>query len=169
MARIFRYSIASSNESTLGEELNCVKHYLTIMRMRFNTSVPLELEIPEDCLNLPIMRMTLQPIVENAFTHGLEQQSGEGLIRITAQRESSILRVSVANSGKAIEPHIIEEMNRRFRENADFTTDANINGGVALVNINRRLMLSDPINGGIRVSATEDGMTSFALTFCCGE
>lgn len=169
MARIFRYSIASSNLSTLGEELNCVKHYLTIMRIRFNSSVPLNLDVPAEYLELPIMRMTLQPIVENAFTHGLEQQSGEGCIQIKAQREDSILRVSVANSGKPIEPHIIEEMNRRFRENADFSTDANINGGVALVNINRRLMLSDPVNGGIQLSLTDDGMTCFTLNFLCNE
>lgn len=169
MAKIFRYSIAASSFSTLGEELNCVKHYLTIMRIRFNSSVPLELNVPHDCLDLPIMRMTLQPIVENAFTHGLEQQSGEGCIRITAERDAAILRVSIANSGKPIEHHIIDEMNRRFQKNENYSPNANINGGVALVNINRRLLLSDPVNGGIRVSNTDDNMTCFTLTFPCNE
>lgn len=165
MANIFRYCIASSSHSTLGDELRCVKHYLSIMRIRFGADVALELDIPEDCLPLTILRMTLQPIVENAFTHGLEKSGGEGLIRITARKQPETLILSVYNSGHVLSAEEAERMNKRFRNNPEYSPEANINGGVALVNINRRLILSDPSSGGIHVSATADGLTCFTLTF----
>lgn len=167
MARIFRYSIASSSHSTLGEELSCVKHYLSIMQIRFGSEVTLVFDVPEACLGLSILRMTLQPIVENAFTHGLENNGGDGLIRITARQAPDTLVVSVSNSGKVLSAADAALMNQRFRKNAVHAPDANINGGVALMNINRRLMLSDPVNGGIQVSTTDDGLTCFTLTFRC--
>lgn len=165
MAKIFRYSIASSSTSTLGDELNCVKSYLSIMRIRFNSQVILELNVPDALLPIPILRMTLQPIVENAFTHGLEKSHGDGHIQINAHLTSGALVVSVANNGEPLSPEIAAEMNRRFRENPVHSSNANINGGVALININRRLLLSDPANDGIHVSVTEDGLTCFSLVF----
>lgn len=169
MSRIFRYAIGESGTASLSEELACVKHYLTIMRIRFDCDTRLELEIPDECLELPVLRMVLQPIVENAFNHGLERDGGEGLIRITAVRREKTLSVCVANSGNSLSAEAAEEMNRTLRRNPAPNADANINGGVALVNIHRRLQLYGGMDSGIRVSVTAEGLTCFTLTFPIGD
>lgn len=165
MAKIFRYAIGESGTAALEEELACVKHYLTIMRIRFESEVLLELDIPADILPLPILRMTLQPIVENAFTHGLEKSGGEGIIRITARKQEQTLTVSVYNSGGSLTPEEAERMNRTLREKTGSSPDAHINGGVALVNIHRRLQLYGVPESGIYVSVTQERLTCFTLVF----
>lgn len=165
MAKIFRYSVASSSSSTLGDELKCVKNYLSIMQIRFNSTVLLDLNVPDYLLSTPILRMTLQPIVENAFTHGLENKNGEGYILISAQQTPNTLIVCVSNNGSPLSSETVAEMNRKFQNNTASSPNANIKGGMALLNINRRLLLADPANGGISVSITDDGMTCFRLVF----
>ncbi len=165
MAKIFRYAIGASGTAALEEELTCVKHYLTIMRIRFDSEVRLELDIPASTLPLPILRMTLQPIVENAFTHGLEKSGGEGLIRITARKQEQTLTVSVYNSGDSLTSEEAERMNRTLQENTGSSPDAHINGGLALVNIHRRLQLYGVPGSGVHVSVTQEGLTCFTLVF----
>lgn len=163
MAKIFRYAIGQSGTSPLSDELTCVQHYLNIMRIRFDCEARLELEIPEEYLRLPVLRMTLQPIVENAFAYGLEKNGGEGYIRITAQRHGNRLWISIYNSGNSLTAEAAQQINQALR--GALVQNANINGGLALINIQHRLRLYGGPDSGIRVSVTEDGLACFTLVF----
>ena len=165
MAKIYRYSIGENNAATLKDELGCVNDYLKIMRIRFQCSARLEVDVPDDLLNASIMRMSLQPIVENAFTHGLEKVHGNGFIKITAFTQGEHLVITVTNSGKTLKPQQAQEINDKLRNDTFLLEDYNINGGIALVNINRRLCLSGKPGCGLFVSVTDDGYSCFKLVF----
>src|SRR5690606_8006878 len=71
LSEMFRYSISSGEQVVpLQEELNQVKRYVDIQRIRYDDKFDLRLSIPDDLLRYPIPKLTLQPIVENAIYHG---------------------------------------------------------------------------------------------------
>ena len=156
MAKIYRYSIGENNAATLKDELGCVNDYLKIMRIRFQCSARLEVDVPDDLLNASIMRMSLQPIVENAFTHGLEKVR-QRLYQNYGFYAGEHLVITVTNSGKTLKPQQAQEINDKLRNDTFLLEDYNINGGIALVNINRRLAFPATWLRSVFVSVTDDG------------
>jgi sensor histidine kinase YesM len=89
----------SEHETTLGDEISFVKRYLSIEQVRFGDRLRLDMDVPTELLPLPVPRLILQPIVENAVRHGLEKSSAAGHIAISARRTDGRLRISVMDDG----------------------------------------------------------------------
>src|SRR5207302_1413023 len=70
---------------TLGEELEHVERYLRLERARFRDSLHVTVTAPPETLGAVVPAMSVQPLVENAVRHGVEQRAGTGRIEITAQ------------------------------------------------------------------------------------
>lgn len=83
---------------TLEEEKEYLLQYIEIQRARFGQGIKVELAFEEDLLKLPILRMLLQPLVENSFEHAFGGRA-EGRIRIGAERSRGGVRLSVADNG----------------------------------------------------------------------
>ncbi|WP_245236992.1 cache domain-containing sensor histidine kinase [Paenibacillus ihuae] len=83
-----RYGIVRSDEMvTIRHELDHVRNYLHLLQIRFPDKFSLNIEVPEEFLPLPVIKLVFQPIVENAVFHGLEAKEGPGTISITAWTE----------------------------------------------------------------------------------
>ena len=67
---------------TVEEEMNIVKQYLSIMKMRFGDNVKYEINIPKAAENKKIIRMPIQPIVENAFNHDKFYNKKDGILKL---------------------------------------------------------------------------------------
>jgi two-component system sensor histidine kinase YesM len=165
MSKIFRYAVGDEPLVSLSQELACTEHYLTIMRLRYDADTQLIQDIPDPIRPLFILRMTLQPLVENAFVHGLEEAGGNGVIRIAARIQGEYLIVQVTNSGSGLDDAQVAAINGTLRQSR--TRDTDIGGGLALVNIHRRLLLSGGEPCGLAASVTPEGETCFTLTFKC--
>lgn len=136
--------------TTLDKELEHVKNYLSIQKLRFGERVNYALELspemdPREYAMLPLL---LQPVVENAVVHGLESIDGMGHIRVVVDREEDILRIKVCDSGKGIEPEELKKL-RQALEHTDMKTDS----GIALRNIHRRIRLSCGERYGLRLES----------------
>lgn len=83
---------------TLEEEREYLLQYVEIQRARFGENIRVHLDFPEELLRLPILRMLLQPLVENCFEHGFSGKEG-GTIRIAAERYLVGVRFTVADDG----------------------------------------------------------------------
>ena len=88
-----------SQEVTLGDELQLVRRYLAIQKMRFPDRLDWEVDAPQDLHAAKIPSLILQPLVENAFKHGITTRARAGQLRIMASRTDSILSVVVYNDG----------------------------------------------------------------------
>ena len=100
LARFFRLSLGKGkNIVTVRDEIDHVKNYLMIQHMRFKNKFDYEFDIAEDVLELPSLKLMLQPLVENAIYHGMEFMDGDGLIMVKAWREEDELYLSVADNG----------------------------------------------------------------------
>ncbi|WP_317044260.1 sensor histidine kinase [Hymenobacter roseosalivarius] len=84
----------------LREELEFVTKYLHIQQIRFQDRLRIELAIAPDTRDCLFPQFLLQPLVENAMVHGIEQLAGDALVRIEARREGEQLLVEVRDNGR---------------------------------------------------------------------
>jgi len=99
LADLFRASLGDASvTSTLGAELDLCRRYLHIEAQRLGPRLRIEYQVDELPRALPLPALTLQPLVENAVYHGIEQRTESGLVRIEGSCDQAALRVSVINS-----------------------------------------------------------------------
>lgn len=99
MGAIFRYSTKGSSEVSLEEEISIIKAYIRIQQMRFQGKIEVCYFISEEVYSLKVIKMLLQPIVENSIFHGLERKSGEGCLYIGARKDGEKLVITVKDDG----------------------------------------------------------------------
>lgn len=98
LADLFRASLADHyTPVTLQEELGIVDVYLRIEQQRLGDRLMTEINIPDDLMKLPVPRLTLQPLVENAVFHGIARLSEPGTLRVHAWREPNAFCIEVTN------------------------------------------------------------------------
>ena len=87
LARMFRYSIKVQEFVTVREEMECTINYLKIMSIRYEDKFDIKINISEELYEMKIMKMILQPIVENAIYHGLERKNSQGNLLISGSKK----------------------------------------------------------------------------------
>lgn len=114
LADFFRYSLSKGNNVIpLRDELRQVESYLEIQRFRFQDKLEYQLEAADaellnSCL---IVKLTLQPLVENAIVHGIQKKQGPGMIRIRVRQESgNLLTISVFDNGAGADPRQLNDL-----------------------------------------------------------
>jgi PAS domain S-box-containing protein len=87
------------DSSTLGQEADLLKGYLSIFKLRLGTRLQFKIEIPEGLRELPVPPMLLQPLVENSIIHGIEPKVEGGTITVAAERHEALLRLVISDTG----------------------------------------------------------------------
>ncbi len=153
MAALFRYSIKGDPYVPVEEELDITRKYLDIMNQRMDGKFSVEVDIPDTLLNSYMVKMMLQPVVENAIYHGLESKRGQGELVIRGgfvDERSYTLRV--IDNGVGMAPNDVDALNRRLKGMED-DDDARENRSIGLANINRKIKLLLGPEYGVRVES----------------
>ncbi|RXZ83717.1 sensor histidine kinase [Paenibacillaceae bacterium] len=130
----YRYTTRVENQlPLLREEIDLVTHYLTIYCLRLER-LDYEIDLDDSLLEEHVLRLILQPIVENAIVHGVEPVAGGGMICISGQRDGEDLVLSVEDSGRGMTEKEIAQYRERLN------TPLNESGGCGLWNVNQRLL-----------------------------
>ena len=142
LATFFRYTISNVQEYvTFSDELDNAENYFTIQRCRFGDKISLELELEnERLLEVRMPKLILQPLVENAVSHGLEGKLGHGTVRIIVENSDRTFFLRVRDDGVGMPDEQVERLNAQFGGvgGADMTQPC---GGIALRNVNSRIRL----------------------------
>lgn len=169
LIRILADSYASADPMTnLASEAENLKSYLAIMKVRFAEHFRTEWRIDDDCLDCHVLRMCLQPLVENAILHGFAGLPRQGLLEITARREAradgsaELLLVEIRDNGLGM-----EEAKRRSLLAEAAQPAGNGSGGLAEVsnhigvrNVHERIRLHFGADYGLEIaSAAGEGTT----------
>ncbi len=110
LAVILRQGISSEQFVTLRQELDMIESYIGIQKIRFSGRFQYVVDLPEELEDCMIPKLILQPLVENAILHGLEN-SDNGYIYVYAARQEDRLRVSVTDDGVGMAPETVERLN----------------------------------------------------------
>ncbi len=90
------------HEVTLAEELELLRHYTDIMKIRFQDRLAVRVDVDESVLPALVPNLVLQPLVENAIRHGISRKPGAGLLEIAARRDGATLEISVRDDGEGL-------------------------------------------------------------------
>lgn len=155
LGNMFRYTIKTESELvTLREELRHVHDYVSIQLIRFSNRFRLELDIPDGLLEEKVLKLILQPIVENSFYHGLNYCTAGDLITIRGKREGSALLLSVSDNGQGMSRETLEELNAKLQEEASFTELGHrTRQSIGLKNIHSRIELYYGKGYGLQISS----------------
>ena len=142
LATFFRYTISNVKEYvTFSDELDNAENYFTIQRCRFGDKISMELELEnEKLLEARMPKLILQPLVENAVSHGLEGKLGPGTVRIVVENSDQTLFLRVRDDGIGMPDERVEQLNRQFAEGTEAVVGQQ-KGGIALRNVNSRIRL----------------------------
>lgn len=162
LGKAMRYVLENTGTSsiTLQKELNYIENYLAIQKLRFQGRVNYSLEI-EDGLDLEkykILPLLLQPIVENAILHGLEQVEENGQIHICVTGTDESLVITIQDNGCGIGEQTLHELRNKIKEQKIDTT-----GSIGLSNINRRIKLCYGEPYGMLIDSRVDAGTTVKL------
>lgn len=158
LSRFFRISISrGKNIIPVKSELDHVKYYLQIQKMRFGDSFSYEVDASDEVLSLPIIKLILQPIVENAIVHGLGEKPEKGAaIKIKAYLDSSYLCFDIEDNGFGMLLDKIEEIYQSFK-------DKTIHRGVGLSNVYQRIRIFYGEKADIIVNSSLDDGTKISI------
>lgn len=138
LSDILRYSLdVSKMDVSIQEEVDICKKYMDIQRMRTDQNWIVEWEIAQSVKGQKIRRMLLQPLLENALTHGIKNKAN-GRIRIMIDRKKDKICVKVLDNGKGIPRDKLTQLREKMREpQVEFESEH-----IGLQNVNYRLTLA---------------------------
>jgi two-component system, sensor histidine kinase YesM len=168
MAFMLRYSIQTNlEEITIANELNHVRNYLIILNHRFERPLELDVAVPPKLLLEKTVRLTLQPLVENALQHAFPQGLEEHhTIRIDARTEGNELLIIVEDNGAGMTSEQLEKLRGKLKENRLAQREGDLvyhRGGIGLMNVHRRIQLVFGEHYGLSVDSQPQKGTSVTL------
>lgn len=154
LARFYRLTLNSGQAMVpLRDELEHITQYLSIQNFRFAQQIQLLTDIPKDCLNLLIPKLTLQPLIENSVLHGFLPKEDfsdvENIIFIKAVRTDTTLLLTLQDNGIGIAPDKLQQLLSK--------EPVGTSGGFGVMNIQQRLQMLYGKEYGLSYSNVENG------------
>jgi Predicted signal transduction protein with a C-terminal ATPase domain len=150
LAKFFRLSLSSGkNIISVGEELEQVKVYLNIQNIRFKNKFVYQEEVDPELLEYPMLKLILQPLVENALLHGLKYVKDGGIIRVFCKAANGNLEFRVEDNGTGVD-----------LERIKYILEGNeVHKGYGIKNVNERIKLQYGNQYGLFYSNLKEGGT----------
>ena len=151
LGRMFRYSIKTESELVpLREELRHTADYSIIQEIRFNHQYTLKIAVPEICKDIVVLKLILQPLVENALYHGLNYCKNGDKIQVTARIEKSDMILAVEDNGIGLSPEKIFQLKSLLNKEPKFSElGQRCAQSIGIKNIHTRIQLYYGKNYGL--------------------
>lgn len=153
----------SETLSTVNDELIYVQKYAYLQKLRFQNKFKDEYDVQEDILALPMLKLSLQPIVENCIYHGVLNKEGLGTIKVTGKRQDDYLEIVVSDDGIGINPEAQEGLLKPKQD--DVTEAANYSEKIALWNIDQRIRKQYGPGYGLTITSIPGQGTQVVIKF----
>lgn len=150
LASFFRNTLTSGYFVSIENEIKYTKEYVNILALRYGDLFDIEWDIDESILSYTIIKICLQPIIENAVYHGIKQKNDKGLIKIKGLCDDNNIILIVSDDGVGIEKNALDELNKTLSE----TSFTNEKSHIGLSNVNQRIKIIFGDSYGIHVEST---------------
>ena len=161
MADMFRYSLEYPDKVCFEKELEYAQSYINIQKLRYPKLVRFRIDVDEDLFGVEVPKMILQPIVENAFKHGILPKKEKSVICISARIEGSEFVITVSDDGVGMSAEKLEEVrNNIYTEQNKRETW----GSIGMANVHKRIKLMYGNDYGVTISSEEGKGCSVVMT-----
>ncbi|MBW7457728.1 sensor histidine kinase [Paenibacillus sepulcri] len=164
LAELFQYSMKNlQHPVALKDELEHIRCYMNIQQHRFFDRFELHCDIPDELLQSSILKLTIQPLIENAIIHGLGKTKSGGVIRLRAHRSSGMLQIEVTDNGRGMDGEKQQELRSMLRTpilSGELDHDTR---GIGLLNIQQRIQLFYGGNYGLHIMSLPGEGTTVKL------
>ncbi len=160
LSDFFRIALSSGADwIPVSQELKHVSAYLSIQKTRYRDILDYEVDQPEDLEEAYMLKLLLQPLVENALYHGIKNKRGGGKISVKVHRENRIMTFTVADTGKGMAPEQLDELQRMLKEETPNVQAALEPGhsGFGMRNVDTRIRLYYGKQTGLLLQSGPEG------------
>ena len=162
LGKLLRYSMKwVSGNVKVEEELEYIKNYLALMNLRFDYRIILSLNIPPEILKQEIPKMSLQPIVENAIYHGIEEMAEDTTIYMKGIIQDKSCIIEITDAGKGMTE--IEVANLQKKIAGEIETGGGAGNGIGLKNVQDRIHIAFGNQYGISIASKIDCYTKIMV------
>ena len=158
LARLLRQSISNEDEVVpLAREVEYAKGYLTIQKMRYKDKLEFEINVEPSILNIPLIKLVLQPIIENAIYHGLKYKESKGLLQVKGFMKDGNAVLQVIDNGVGMDEETLAHIYDKHKVNYH-------SNGVGVYNVQKRLKLYYGESYGITYESEKGVGTTATIT-----
>ena len=150
---MMHYSLKwDSEEVELRKEIKYIRDYLSLINIRYDNQILLDVDVPEPMMDLMIPKMILQPIIENSVKHGLRGFRCDTVIEVRGIQKGGIPYIEIIDYGKGIAPKELEILRGKIK--GELVTGETENGhGVAMRNIQERMIITYGAEAGLEIES----------------
>lgn len=161
LSSFFRTTLSKGRDYiTVAEEREHIESYLAIQKFRYRDILSYDIDFDKEILDNTILKLTLQPIVENALYHGIKNKRGMGHINIVGKMKGEDIEFVVSDDGIGMTE---DEVRRLKGIISGAIQDGRDDGGFGLFNVNQRLELNYGEEYGLNIESTYNVGTSIAV------
>ncbi|MBN1265360.1 MAG: sensor histidine kinase [Anaerolineales bacterium] len=164
LSDFFRIGLSKGEDwITLREEIQHTRSYLTIQQMRYSDILDFEIRINPEILDSTVLKLTLQPLVENAIYHGIKKSRGGGKIIVSGEKlDNQTMRLSVIDTGAGFPPERLAQIRSEIE---NFSQEVRIKeSGFGLENVNKRIRLYYGEGYRLQIDSTYMERTCVSIT-----
>lgn len=158
LARLLRQSISNEDEVVpIANEVEYARGYLTIQKMRYKDKLEFQIEVEPSILHIPLIKLVLQPIIENAIYHGLKYKESKGLLIVKGFMKDGNAVLQVIDDGVGMDEETLAHIYDRHKVNYH-------SNGVGVYNVQKRLKLYYGDDYGITYESKKGEGTTATIT-----
>ncbi|OMF92078.1 sensor histidine kinase [Paenibacillus sp. FSL R7-0337] len=168
VSRMLRYNLQKLDQAVpLREEVEHVNEYINIQRARFRDRIAFEMEIDEEAMDGMVPCLTLQPIFENAFVHGLEQMEEGAILTLSIRYRSGQVEIVISDNGAGMNRETVARLMGSTQQEAPHSSGKGQSTGLGTHNVFKRLHLFFDGQQLIEINSSEGQGTAvlFLLPF----
>lgn len=158
LARLLRQSISNEDEVvSIGQEVEYARGYLTIQKMRYKDKMEFQIDVDPSILHIPLIKLVLQPVIENAIYHGLKYKESKGLLMVKGFRKNGNAVLQVIDNGVGMDQETLDHIYEKHKVNYQ-------SNGVGVYNVQKRLQLYYGSEYGITYESEKGVGTTATIT-----
>lgn len=148
LANLFRIAISKGKEIiTIGDEITHAKSYLTIQQMRYRNQFEYSFDVDENLLSYSCLKITLQPIIENAIYHGIDRMVDKGRIEIKVKDKGEKILMQVIDNGLGMPEDVLKSI---------LSYESSREYGIGVKNVNDRIQIYFGKEYGLQIESELD-------------
>lgn len=165
LTKVFRIGLNKGREVIkVSEEIEHINSYMIIQKVRYEDKLDYDINYDENLKNVPMLKLTTQPIVENAIYHGIKQKRGKGNISINFNNIDDNLVIKISDNGAGMDEEKLREINSMLESDNIRSVTSESGSGYGIYNVNSRIKLTYGNQYGLKYFSKINNGTMVEIT-----